>query len=174
MIVLYILLGLIALILIIAALTGKAWNYEQSILINAPLDKVWTNVGTLHAFNQWNPWMSLDPNMQLKYTGTDGTPGASFSWDSQVKNAGAGSQTILRVVDRKLLETRIDFLRPFKGTGLADFEVTVEKTLTRVSWSIDSSTPYPMNIIKLFGLIEKNMSRDFTRGLGKLKTICEG
>jgi hypothetical protein len=173
MIVLYILLGLIALILIVAALTGRAWSYEQSILINAPLDTVWTNVKTLHAINQWNPWMSLDPNMKLQYTGTDGTPGASFSWDSPVKNAGAGSQTILRVVDRKLVDTRIDFLRPFKGSGLADFEVTVEKTLTRVSWSINSSTPYPMNIIKLFGVIKKNMARDFSKGLGKLKAICE-
>ena len=36
-----------------------------------------------------------------------------------------------------------------------------------------SSTPYPMNIIKLFGVIEKNMDADFTRGLNKLKEISE-
>jgi len=30
-----------------------------------------------------------------------------------------------------------------------------------------------MNIIKLFGVIKKNMDRDFGKGLRKLKEICE-
>jgi hypothetical protein len=48
-----------------------------------------------------------------------------------------------------------------------------ERGATRAAWGIESSTPYPMNIIKLFGVIEKNMNRDFGKGLNKLKEICE-
>ena len=174
MIVLYILLGLIALILLLAAIAGTALNYEQSILIQASPDKVWNNMNTLHAINQWNPWMGIDPTMKVQYNGIDGTPGASFSWDSPVKNVGAGGQTILSIKDRSELATRVDFLRPFKSTGLADFKMIQDNNAIRVSWSIKSSMPYPVNIIKLFGGIERNMGRDFSKGLNKLKTLCEG
>ena len=174
MIVLYILLGLIALILLLAAIAGTALNYEQSILIQASPDKVWNNMNTLHAINQWNPWMGIDPTMKVQYSGTDGTPGASFSWDSPVKNVGAGGQTILSIKDRSELATRVDFLRPFKSTGLADFKMIPDNNAIRVSWSIKSSMPYPVNIVKLFGGIERNMGRDFSKGLNKLKTLCEG
>ncbi|HLI93930.1 MAG TPA: SRPBCC family protein [Puia sp.] len=173
MIALYIILGIIALILIIAAIAGTAINYEQSILINAPLSRVWDNIKTLHAINQWNPWMDLDPNMKIQYGGTDGTPGAGFSWDSTVKNAGAGSQTILKVSDQSQLHTRIDFLRPFKNTAYADFNVAPDTGNTRVSWSLKGKMPYPMNIMKLTGAMQKNIGKDFTKGLNKLKTICE-
>ena len=174
MIVLYILLGIIVLFLLVAAFAGTAWSYKKSILIQATPDKVWSNIGTLHAINQWNPWMDLDPTMKVQYSGTDGTPGASFSWDSPVKNAGAGSQTILEVRDRREVATRVDFLRPFKSTGLADFSMEPERNTVRVSWSLKCSLPYPMNIIKLFGVMQKNMDRDFSKGLNKLKAICEG
>src|ERR1700761_5777255 len=126
MIFLYILLGLIALVLLLAAIAGTAWSYEQSILINAPQEKVWNNMNTLHAINQWNPWMGIDPTMKVKYFGTDGKPGAGFSWDSPVKNVGAGGQTILKIKDQDELSTRVDFERPFKSTGLADFRMLSE------------------------------------------------
>jgi hypothetical protein len=174
MIILYILAGLIVLILLLAAIVGRAYRYEQSILIRASQDKVWNNMSTLHAINQWNPWMGIDPSMKVQYMGTDGKPGAGFSWDSPVKNVGAGAQTILRVKDRSELATRVDFERPFKSTGLGDFQMLPEGDAVRVSWSIRCKLPYPMNIIKLFGVMQKNMNKDFSKGLTQLKTLCEG
>jgi uncharacterized protein YndB with AHSA1/START domain len=174
MIALYIILGLIALVLIVAAFVGTGWSFERSVLINAPLEKVWTHVSTLRACNQWSPWMEKDPNVRLQYSGTDGTPGASFSWDSADRNVGAGNQTITKVVPNSEVDSRIEFLRPFKGKGDAYVILTVERGLTRVNWGIESSTPYPMNIMKIFGVIEKNMNRDFNHGLNKLKGLCEG
>jgi len=52
MLVLYILLGVIALFLLVAALAGTRWRYEQSILIQAPPEKVWPNISSLRAINQ--------------------------------------------------------------------------------------------------------------------------
>jgi hypothetical protein len=174
MIIVYVLLGVIALFLIVAAIAGTAWSYEQSILIGASPDKVWQNVKDLHALNTWNPWMGLDPQMKLKYTGVDGKPDAAFSWDSPVKTVGAGSQIILRVRPESELATRVDFLRPFKSVGYADFRVIPDDRATRVSWSIRSKMPYPINIVKVFGGIQRNMGRDFGKGLNKLKSLCEG
>lgn len=174
MLALYIVLGVIALFLLVAALAGTRWHYEQSILIQAPIDKVWGRVSTLRAINQWNPWMERDPQIKLSYTDKDGAPGAGFSWDSPMKNVGAGSQTILKVTDHSEVATRVDFFRPFKGTGLASFRTAPENAATRVTWSMKSSMPYPMNIVKVFGVIQRSAGRDFTKGLNKLKTLCEG
>jgi len=174
MIVLYVILGLIALILIIAALIGTKWNFEKSIMINAPLNKVWDNVNTLHALNNWNPWMAKDSNINIVYTGTDGTPGASFSWVSAEKNVGEGSQTIVKITDKSEMLSRVDFIKPFAGTGNAFMRIAPEGNGTKATWRMESSTPYPMNFIKIFGVIEKNMDKDFNTGLSKLKAICEG
>lgn len=173
MVALYILGGLIALILIIAALIGTGWSYEKSILINSPVDNVWDHVKTLEANNKWSPWIGLDPDIKQEYAGINGTPGAKYSWDSTHKNVGAGSQTILNIIPQSEFTTQIDFIRPFKGTGKGYVKVNNEGNATLAKWGMMSSTPYPMNIIKLFGVIEKNMDKDFGIGLNKLKVICE-
>lgn len=174
MVALYIIGGVIALILLIAAITGTGWTYEKSISIKAPLSRVWDNTNSLKALNNWNPWVDRDPDIKIEFSGTDGNPGAKYTWDSALKDVGAGIQTILSVTDKSELATRIDFIRPFKGTGQAYIQVRDEGgAATRVTWKIVSSTPYPMNIIKLFGVIEKNMDKDFGQGLNKLKNISE-
>jgi hypothetical protein len=173
MLALYIIGGIILLILIVAAAAGTGWSYQKSISVNAPLQTVWDNVKTLGALNKWNPWMEKDPAIKVVFSGTDGNPGASYSWESNVKDVGAGSQTILSIAERSKLATRVDFLRPFKGTGEADILVREEGLATIVTWKMTSSTPYPMNIIKLFGVMQKNMDAAFGKGLNKLKGICE-
>lgn len=173
MIALYILGGLIVLILLVAAVVGTKWSFEKSVQINAPVDKVWSNTNSLHAINTWNPWLDRDPNLTQQYTGTDGTPGASYAWDSPQKNVGAGNQTIVSVKDRSEFNTQITFIRPFAGKADAWVYLTTAGNSVTVTWGIASSTPYPMNIIKLFGVIQKNMDRDFTKGLGLLKSLCE-
>lgn len=173
MVILYIILALIALILIIAALIGTAWNFEKSIVINAPLEKVWENVNSLHALNNWNPWIAKDPDIKMEYSGIDGTPGASFSWLSAVKDVGEGRQTIIKVTAKSELLSRVDFVKPFAGTGNAFMHIATEGGTTKATWGMESSTPYPMNFIKIFGVIEKNMEKNFSAGLNKLKAICE-
>jgi hypothetical protein len=173
MIALYIFGGIILLFLLIAAIIGTGWSFEKSILLKASMDRVWREVSTLHAINAWNPWLERDPQIKQSYTGEDGLPGASYAWESDVKMVGAGNQTIVSVSNQSELATRINFLKPFKGTGLGYINIAPEGGATRVSWKIVSSTPYPMNIMKLFGVMEKSMDRDFGSGLNKLKSLCE-
>jgi hypothetical protein len=173
MIALYLLAGLIVLFLLVAAFVGTGWRFEKSVLIQASRASVWDHVNTLAAMNTWNPWLDRDPNLHQEMSGTDGTPGATYAWDSPVKNVGAGRQTIVSVTAPIELTSRIQFIRPFKGLGIGYIRLEEERGFTRAAWGIESSTPYPMNIIKLFGVIEKNMDRDFGKGLKKLKEICE-
>jgi arginine exporter protein ArgO len=67
-------LGIIILLILVYAVVailafGKNYHYEKSIVINAPKEKVWEQVSSMKAFNQWNPWLKLDKNITLTYTG---------------------------------------------------------------------------------------------------------
>jgi Polyketide cyclase / dehydrase and lipid transport len=173
MIVLYIIAGIIVLFLVVAAFVGRGWNFEKNILIKASRSNVWGHVNSLGAMNTWNPWLELDPAVSQSITGVDGTPGATYSWDSKEKNVGAGRQTILAVKTPSEMTMRIEFTRPFKSIAEGYVRLEEERGTTRAVWGIESSMPYPMNIIKLFGVMQKNMNRDFGRGLNKLKQMCE-
>ena len=170
---LYVVLSLIVLILIIGLFVSKDMNYEKSVAINAPITTVWNNINSLSAMDKWSPWNEKDPNMKKDWTGTDGTPGAKQSWTSDVKDVGEGSQTIVNLNEPNGIETRLDFIKPFKSTADAYVKLQEENDKTTATWGFKSKMPYPMNLMKLFMNFEKNMDVQFGSGLDKLKEICE-
>lgn len=173
MIILYILGALIALVLIAALFVSKRMDYEKSVLINASIDKVWQKTNTLAKMDKWSPWDEKDPNIKKETSGVDGTPGAKQSWKSEVKNVGEGSQTIITVKEPNLLETKLEFVKPFKSVADAYVKLTETNGKTTVTWGFKSTMPYPMNLMKLFMNFEKSMDGDFGYGLNTLKAICE-
>jgi hypothetical protein len=173
MIIVYIILGLIALLLIAGLFISKDANFEKSVSINAPIEKVWDSVNSLGALDKWSPWDEKDPNIKKTLTGTDGTVGAKQAWVSEVKNVGEGSQTITNLQSPSLLETKLEFLKPFKSTADAYVKLSETNGVTEATWGFKSQMPYPMNLMKIFMNFEKSMDTEFGIGLTKLKNICE-
>ncbi len=168
------LLGLIGLILIAALFVSKDFNYEKTITIDAPIDRVWENVNSLGDLEKWSPWAAYDPNMKKEITGTDGTIGAKNTWDSQVENVGAGSQEIVEIKAPTLFKTKLVFTKPFENEADGFVKLSPNGNKTDVSWSFESEMKYPFNIMKIFMNMEKSIGKDFSLGLSKLKKICEG
>lgn len=61
--ILYIFLGIIAFLVITMFAMGKKYHFETTTVINAPAEKVYSNMNSMKAFNQWNPWLELDPTL---------------------------------------------------------------------------------------------------------------
>jgi len=173
MIILYVLLAIVIIVLIAALFVSKDMNYEKSISISSPINKVWGFVNKLSEMDKWSPWKDKDPNMKQTLTGDDGNIGAKQSWESDVKNVGAGSQTITKIEQPTLLETQLDFIKPFKSTAQGYIKLSEEGEQTNVTWGFKSKMPYPMNLMKLFMNFEKEMDKEFGAGLTKLKELCE-
>lgn len=173
MTIIYVILLIVAILLIIPMFISKDMNYEKSISIEASIDQVWKNVGSLSAMDQWSPWNSKDPGMERSLTGVDGEVGAKQSWISEKKDVGEGSQTIVAVDEPNQLTTKLEFIKPFKSVADAFVKLKDEGSSTQATWGFESQMPYPMNIMKLFMNFEKNMDKDFGAGLEKLKGICE-
>lgn len=168
-----ILLVLIGLPLVLALFVSNDFSYEQSILINAPVEEVWANTNTLKKMDAWSPWTAKDPELSQTFEGSPGAVGEKNCWDSQSEAVGAGCQTITKVEAPYLLASHLDFSRPNEAEGEAYIRLKATENGTEVSWAMESSLPYPINLLNLIMPAEKAMGPDFTAGLNKLKSIVE-
>ncbi|MEO5683518.1 MAG: SRPBCC family protein [Chitinophagaceae bacterium] len=165
---------LIALLLIIALFVKKEYAIEREIVINQPLQKVFGYIKYLKNQDNYSVWNKLDPAMQKTYTGTDGTVGFMYAWDSTNKQAGKGTQEIRSVEEGKKIGMGLHFIRPFDGLANAYMSTTaMAADQTKVKWGIDSKMKYPMNIMLLFMNMDSMMGKDLEGGLGSLKKILE-
>lgn len=172
-------LGIVLLLLIVVALIAglflrKDYHFEKTITISAPPDSVWQHIHSLQALNTWSPWLEKDPKIVTHYEGKDGEIGARFSWKGN-KEVGIGSQQISAIEPNKKIETALMFQEPFESEMSAGvyLEAGRNGTETKVTWTMDTEFPYPMNVTMLFMSMDASMDKDYTAGLTKLKKICE-
>jgi len=150
---------------------GKNYHYEKSIVINAPKEKVWQKISSMKAFNEWNPWMKLDPSMKINYTGNSGQVGDKYCWDSKNDDAGAGCQEIKEMVINESQKTEMTFIRPFEGQAISDIVLTTEGNATKVTWSMDTAQETWMKIMR--PMMDYQMGKSYGEGLNNLKKLSE-
>ncbi|MES2268086.1 MAG: SRPBCC family protein [Bacteroidota bacterium] len=166
--------GIIVVVLLLAAIAPKAYNIQRSIIINKPRQQVFDYIKYLRNQDNYSKWVMMDPNKRMTYTGTDGTEGYNAAWDSDIKQAGKGNQTIEKIVDGERVDIRVVFIKPFAGvadTYIATQEVTADTTT--VKWAFNSKMPFPMNAMLLFINMEKMLGNDMEESLNNLKRVLE-
>ena len=171
MIFVYIFIGLVVTLLLVAAFMPKIYNIEKSIVILKPYHEVKAKVGNLNDYALWNPWQQSDPSATKTITGNANTPGHKYAWVG--KKIGLGSLTILNL-DDKHIHFDLEFLKPWKSNAKDNwlFEPWGDGKETKVTWQNSGGLPWP--IARLMGpMINKNLTRQFGIGLENLKKLCE-
>ncbi|MEI9944428.1 MAG: SRPBCC family protein [Chitinophagaceae bacterium] len=164
--------SIIALFLIIASLTKKAYTLQKQVIINAPKQEVFNYMKLIKNQEQYSVWVTKDPNIKLVYTGTDGTVGFKSAWESNNKNVGVGEQELKKITDGDSTEVEIRFKKPFEGTSWAANKLTTTadgKTLLTQTFS--GKSKFPMNIMNLF--MDKLVGKDMQTNLENLKRNLE-
>ncbi|RDY61266.1 SRPBCC family protein [Flagellimonas nanhaiensis] len=172
-ILLYILVGIVVLILFLALIAPKTYDVSRSIEIGNSKKAVFENLRFLKNQDQWSPWNKKDPNMEKKFTGTDGEVGATSYWNGN-KDVGEGEQEITKIVDGERIESELRFLKPWKSISDA-YLVTeeIDKDKTKVTWGFSGKNKFPFSIMMLFMNMDKAVGKDFEEGLSSLKEILE-
>lgn len=165
-----ILLAIVAILIIVMFLMGKAYHFEKSIVINAPVEKVYAQINSTKAINQWNPWMKLDPNLKVTYSGNPGQIGDKYCWEGN-DEVGSGCQEITALVPNQKQSTKMIFYKPFESDATSNIILTPEGNSTKVTWDLDCELDYPMNLMKLF--MDGQMDKSYGDGLNALKAISE-
>jgi hypothetical protein len=145
---------------------------EKSIEISRSSKLVFDYLRMTKNQDNFSVWNMADPDMDKKHQGTDGTIGFIYSWDSTMKNVGAGEQEITGIVNGKSIDYTIRFFRPMQNTGKSKFQIESSgNESTLVTWIFDSPSRFPMS---LFSPVFKIMlGKDIKKGLFNLKNILE-
>ncbi|MCX2720208.1 SRPBCC family protein [Lentiprolixibacter aurantiacus] len=171
---LYILLGLVVAIIFLATIAPKTYDVYRSIEISKPKAEVFEYLKYLDKQREWSPWEKRDPNMEHRFTGTDGTVGAISYWNGN-KEVGEGEQEITKIEEGKRIETELRFIKPWKSQSDCYLEVNeVTKDNTKVTWGFNGQNKFPMSLMMLFMSMDKMIGKDFEEGLANLKTRLEG
>ncbi len=163
---------LIALLLIVALFVKKEYTVEREITINKPRQEVFDYVKLLKNQDHYSKWVMTDPAMKKDFTGTDGTVGFVYAWDSKDKDAGKGAQEITSLAEGRSVETEVRFERPMEG--IAHIHMNTEDAAangTSVKWGMNGRSPYPLNLMNLF--IPNILGKDLDVSLANLKGILE-
>lgn len=170
---LYILAAVIALIIILGIIAPKNYNVYRTIEISRPKADVFDYLKLLKNQEVWSPWAKKDPDMERKYTGTDGEPGFVSYWNGN-KVVGEGEQEITKIIGNDRMEGQLRFLKPFKSTSDCYFDVDeLGDNTTKVTWGFSGKNKFPMSIMMLFMNMDKAVGGDFEEGLSDLKKELE-
>ena len=168
------LLGIIALLLIVALFMPKEYAVEREVTINKPVDSVFKYVKYLKNQNEFSVWANIDPNMKSTFTGTDGAVGAISAWESNVKEVGIGEQEITKINEGKRLDFELRFKEPMNDTAMGFMSTEmVSENQTKVKWGINGIIPYPINLMLPFMKMDQMIGNDLQKGLENLKAKME-
>lgn len=170
--ILLVIAGIVVLFLLTAALVKKDFTLEKEIIIDQPKQKVFDYLKLIRNQEKYSVWVMKDPNIKIVYTGTDGTPGFTSSWESNDKNVGVGEQEIKKITEGESMEVEIRFKKPFEGTNYSLTTLTaLSDTQTKLQNSFYGRSKFPMNIMNL--LMDKLVGKDMQQNLVNLKTNLE-
>ncbi|MFZ9388150.1 MAG: SRPBCC family protein [Chitinophagaceae bacterium] len=146
---------------------------ERSITLRAPAETVYEQISRLENFKEWSAWSSEDSLAIYTLGGTDGTPGATMSWKGDAAVSGDGSIKITELEKNRKVSHEFLFESPRKMKGLSDFTISGQGGTTNVTWKFRLLTPRPWNIFNLFSSMDKELGKDFERGLESLRLRTE-
>ncbi len=162
---------LIALLLIYAATRPDAFRIERRARVNAPPERITPLVNDFALWRQWSPWEGRDPNLKRTMSGAPSGVGAVYNWEGN-NQVGQGRMEILESTPQRIL-IKLDFIKPFAASNMADFTFTPADTATDVNWAMTGTRPFMMKVMGVFMDMDKIVGKDFETGLASLKAQAE-
>lgn len=150
------------------------FSISRSTSIEAPADRIQPHIADLHNWVDWSPWQDADPTMSQIYSGAEAGEGAQMHWKGNSK-AGEGSMRIVTATASRV-EVALTFIKPFAAENRSVFTLTPQEDApgtTCVTWTMSGTqNAFTRIIFRVLGM-EKKISADFDKGLGRLKAISE-
>ncbi|MBO9593761.1 MAG: SRPBCC family protein [Niabella sp.] len=147
----------------------------KSIVIQAPVKKVYDQMVLLQNFNNWSVWGQSDST--IRYTTNqlpDGQVGTTVMWEGNALLSGKGKIALTGLLPEKQITHHISLLEPQKFEADSRFDLKQQDDHTTVvTWTFTLPSKKPWNVFNIFYSLEKEKGAEFERGLQALKLIIE-
>lgn len=169
---------LIALVVIVVGLVGvitlqpARYRVSRSTTIAAPAPVVFAQVNDFHKWSAWSPWEKIDPAMKRTYEGPPAGVGTSYAWVGS-REVGEGRMTIVESRPSDLIQVKLEFVKPFAGTSVAEFTFKPDRERTLVTWSMTGDKNFIAKAIHLVMSMDRMIGDQFDKGLAAMKTVAE-
>jgi hypothetical protein len=168
---LYIVAASIVLLLLFAFVTKKEYTIISEVIIDKEKDVVFNYIIHLKNQEQYNKWIVTDPNVKIKYTGTDGTVGFTSAWESGRRDV-VGEQELTSIILGEGYTSELRFEKPFKGVSYTKVIAhAVTPNQTKVTATFDTRTEFPMSA--MIPLLKKMLKKDTDITAQNLKRVIE-
>ena len=163
---------IVLLLVLVVATRPSTFRVERSATIAAPPQVLFDKVNDFHAWTAWSPYEKKDPDMSRTYGGPRSGTGSTYAWAGD-GNIGEGRMTIERSERPSLVEIKLEFFKPFKGTNTARFTFEPVAGGTKVTWVMDGRYNFISKGVSLVMDMDKMIGTAFEAGLATLKAQAE-
>jgi hypothetical protein len=167
-------IGLVIVLVVLCtaiAMQPADFQVQRSATIHAPVDVVFEQVNDVKKSQAWSPWLKMEPDAKVTLEGPAAGEGAAMTWDGN--KIGAGTMTIIDSRQDRLVQSRLDFVKPFKSTSTAEFLFIEQGDTTTVTWTMSGKNNFMGKAMGLFMNCDKMIGEQFEQGLANLKSIAE-
>lgn len=140
-------------------------NISRSVLVSAPIEKIFSILSDFNHWQAWSPWMIMDPDTKV----TVREDAKYYEWKGG--RVGEGNMTILAEEENESIDYDLMFLKPWKSHAKVSFYLKSVGDAVQVTWTMDSSLPFFMFWMKK--QMEAFVGMDYQRGLNMLKEYIE-
>ena len=159
-------------VLLYAATRPCTLHVARSASINAAPERIVPLINDFHQWSGWSPYEKLDPAMKRTYSGSPAGQGAVYEWVGN-NQVGSGRMEITGTSQPSSVTIKLDFTAPLEGHDVAQFTLAPQGGSTRVTWTMDGTTPYIGKLIGMFMNMDTMIGGAFDEGLANLKRIAE-
>lgn len=158
--------------LIYVALQPSHSEVSREVTINATAEKIFPYINTRSLANSWNPWLRMEPQAKITFSGPEVGVGAQTRWD-EGQQLGTGSATVIESIPNQSVTVKLEYKKPFQMTQNAMYVLKANGNQTTVVWKVEGENTFLQKIICVFMDMDKMVGDTFTQGLGELKTMVE-
>jgi hypothetical protein len=164
--------GILVAFLGYVAVQPEDYEIKREIAINAAADKVFPYLNSSKLAEKWGPWLEVDPEAKMTYTGPDDGVGSKASWDGG-KQLGTGSATIVESIPNQKVGIKLEYVKPMNMTQDSQYLISENGGQTVVTWKVQGKNTFMGRLMCVFMNMDKMVGGMFEKGLSNLKNLVE-
>ena len=149
------------------------YRIERSRTVVAPPEAVHAHVNDFRKWTEWSPWEQKDPGLKRSYAGAPAGTGAVYAWSGN-KEVGEGRMTITDSRPGQSVTIKLEFLKPFAATSIAQFDFVPSGPGTSITWSMSGRRGFEEKAFSAVADVDKLIGGEFEKGLAALDQATGG